>query len=331
MYFQIDTAFFDSLARLTGEEQKAAKIAALDLQISLQMNRALPGLQFHRLEKVKARDLWSARVNDDLRLIMHYVKPRLLFCYIDHEEGAYDWASRRKKIAVPDYVEGERSALPKSPLFSHIADAELLSFGVPSQRLRDVRRITDEDDLFKIYLPDEVALALVDLVSVAKPNPVEVARSALSECDWVYFATFPPVNFDETRNFMRKFRIIVRTAFNSAGNPVAHVKHIRPGHTILLVHGGGPSKKPYRPVCSCTVATPPPPRLVSGFDALSFANESQQRSLRNSGYTPDPQLNKFTLIPVKEYQDLEHFTCSIPRPSGTHTIRPWKEVFPSLP
>jgi plasmid maintenance system killer protein len=345
MEFQIYPAFIDSLARLTAEEQKAAKIAALDLQI----NRAQPSLRFHRLEKLKARDFWSAWVNDDLRLIVHHAKSRLLFCYAGHHNRAYDWARGHKietdpgtraaklvelpeavqGIAVPDYVEGERPALPKSPLFAHITERELLSHGVPRQWLPDVRRVADEDALLDLaeHLPGEVAEALVILATVAKPNQGEDAKAALLACDWVYFATSPPEDFDRTRNFVRKFRTIIRTAFTSAGTPVANVKRLRQGDTILLVHGGGPSKKPYRPVCSCTVAAPPRP--VPGFDALTFADASQQKSLRNSGYTPDPHFDRFTGISIKAYRDFEHLTCSISRPPGTHTIRHSNEVFPA--
>lgn len=46
MDFRIADTFTDSLARLTGEEQKAVKTTAFDLQ----MNPANPGMQFHKLD-----------------------------------------------------------------------------------------------------------------------------------------------------------------------------------------------------------------------------------------------------------------------------------------
>ena len=52
MEFRIADTFTDSLARLTGEEQKAVKTTAFDLQ----MNPANPGRQLHKLNKAK-RDL----------------------------------------------------------------------------------------------------------------------------------------------------------------------------------------------------------------------------------------------------------------------------------
>ena len=49
MDFRIADTFTDSLAKLTGEEQKAVKTTAFDLQL----NPARPSLQFHKLEKAK--------------------------------------------------------------------------------------------------------------------------------------------------------------------------------------------------------------------------------------------------------------------------------------
>ena len=49
MEFRIADTFTDSLARLTGEEQKAVKITAFDLQ----MNPAHPSMQLHKLDKAR--------------------------------------------------------------------------------------------------------------------------------------------------------------------------------------------------------------------------------------------------------------------------------------
>jgi len=53
--FRIADTFTDSLARLGGDEQKAAKTTAFDLQL----NPAGPGMQFHRLDKAKDKNFWS--------------------------------------------------------------------------------------------------------------------------------------------------------------------------------------------------------------------------------------------------------------------------------
>ena len=48
MEFRIADTFTDSLARLTGDEQKAVKTTAFDLQL----NPANPGMSFHKLDKL---------------------------------------------------------------------------------------------------------------------------------------------------------------------------------------------------------------------------------------------------------------------------------------
>ncbi len=52
MGFRIADAFTDSLARLTGDEQRAAETTAFDLQV----NPAHPSLQFHKLDKPRDPD-----------------------------------------------------------------------------------------------------------------------------------------------------------------------------------------------------------------------------------------------------------------------------------
>jgi mRNA-degrading endonuclease RelE of RelBE toxin-antitoxin system len=92
MEFRIFDTFTDSLAKLTGQEQKVVKTTAFDLQL----NPANPGMQFHKLNKSKDPDFWSVRASDDLRLIVHKTASSLLLCYVDHHDAAYAWAECRK-------------------------------------------------------------------------------------------------------------------------------------------------------------------------------------------------------------------------------------------
>src|SRR2546429_9545510 len=152
MEFRITDTFTDSLARLTGDEQKAVKNTAFDLQL----NPTSPGMSFHKLDKAKDKNFWSVRVSRDLRLIVHKTEGSLLLCYVDHHDKAYAWAERRKlethpktgaaqgaeiretvqEIIVPVYVQAElplapKAAAQKQPLFADKTDDELLSYGVP--------------------------------------------------------------------------------------------------------------------------------------------------------------------------------------------------------
>lgn len=170
--------------------------------------------------------------------------------------------------------------------------------------------------------------------SVRKPPHPQVrmlspsgANAVLPVCDWVYFATSSPEDFATTRNLVREFGAIIRTVFNSAGIRIANLKQLQQGDTILLVHGGGRNKAPYLPMFSCKVVAPRRP--VPNFDGISLLDESQQERLRDSGYSPDPHLRMFTGISIQISEELEHLTCSIPRPPGINALRRWEEVFGS--
>jgi hypothetical protein len=197
MQFLIADTFTDSLARLTGEEQKAVKTTAFDLQ----MNPENPGMKFHRLDKAKDKNFWSVRVSSTLRLIVHKAGAALLLCYVDHHDAAYQWAERRKlevhpktgaaqlvelrerveEITIPKYVQAEQPPLSKLPLFAHVTDDELLGYGVPTEWLSDVRSV-DEDSLLQIadHLPAEAAEALLNLAICATP---QVAQPAVPTAD----------------------------------------------------------------------------------------------------------------------------------------------------
>lgn len=195
MDFRIADTFTDSLVRLTGEEQKAVKTTAFDLQ----MNPANPGMSFHKLDKAKDKNFWSVRVSRELRLIVHKTDASLLLCYVDHHDKAYHWAERRKlethpktgaaqlveiretvqEVVVPVYVQEELPAPPKPALFANTPEDDLLGYGVPPEWLEDVRRC-DEDSLLVLTdrLPAEAAEALLELATGGQPRPAQPAAPA---------------------------------------------------------------------------------------------------------------------------------------------------------
>ncbi len=187
MQFRIADTFTDSLAKLKNEEQKAVKTTAFDLQ----MNSESPGMQFHRIDKAKDKNFWSVRVNDELRIIIHKSDKSLLLCYVGHHDDAYRWAERRKmevhpktgaaqlveiretvkEIVIPKYVEVAQMTRSKPALFESVAEEVLLSYGVPSEWLNDVRK-ADEDTILDLaqHLPGEAAEALLNLATGVKPQ-----------------------------------------------------------------------------------------------------------------------------------------------------------------
>ena len=192
MEFRIADTFTDSLARLTGEEQKAAKTTAFDLQL----DPVNPGMSFHKIDSARDKNFWSVRVSRDIRLIVHKAVGSLLLCYVGHHDPAYAWAERRRlethpktgaaqfvavhetvqEIIIPKYVDVEQPAPPKPPLFKNRSDEELLGYGVPLEWLADVRE-ANEDTVLALadHLPAEASEALLELAVGGKPEILKPA------------------------------------------------------------------------------------------------------------------------------------------------------------
>jgi hypothetical protein len=202
MEFRIADTFTDALAKLMSQEQKAAKTTAFDLQ----MDPSGPGLQFHRIDQSKDPNFWSIRVNRDLRIIIHKTASSFLLAYVGHHNKAYDWAVRRRieahpktgaiqivevrerveEIAPPTVggppVEPKIETVPPAvpPLFEALTPNDLLTIGVPSDWVQDVRQAS-EDRFFEIasHLPAESAEALLEYAATGvlhrpAPPPVHV-------------------------------------------------------------------------------------------------------------------------------------------------------------
>src|SRR5438552_12893342 len=193
--FLIADTFTDSLAQLTGDEQKIAKTTAFDLQL----NPVNPGTALHRIDNAKDKNFWSARVGRDIRLIIHKTIDSFLLCYVDHHDAAYAWAERRRvethpktgaaqlveirervqEIVIPSYAATPGHVAEKEKIFANLSDETLLSYGVPDEWLQDVRE-SDEDSLLALteHLPAEAGEALLELATGGKPKPRPVAEVA---------------------------------------------------------------------------------------------------------------------------------------------------------
>ncbi len=207
MEFRIADSFTKALARLTRDEQKAVKTSAFDLQT----NPDSTGLQLHRIDASKDPNFWSARVNRDIRIIIHKTAASLLLAYVDHHDEAYAWAERRRIEAHPttgaiqivevrERVE-EITRRPQTQLAIDLGDGiaplpvalpaaarkpfaalgldDLLSIGVPPDWLSDVTAATEDGFLdLAGHLPAEAGEALLEYASsgiLKKPEPIVVA------------------------------------------------------------------------------------------------------------------------------------------------------------
>jgi mRNA-degrading endonuclease RelE of RelBE toxin-antitoxin system len=187
--FLISDTFAKSLSKLDSTHQKKAKQAAFEFQL----NPKHPSFKYHRIEKAKVTDFWSARVNSDIRLVIHQSDGQFILCYVAHHDDAYDWAERRRMEVHPNtgaaqlvelksIVEEHRVPLvpnqesTESNLFSSQADDDLLALGVPRDWI-DAVRSCDEDDLLELAdkLPEEAVERLLTIATGGTVDPVDSA------------------------------------------------------------------------------------------------------------------------------------------------------------
>lgn len=172
------STFTKALGRLAAAEQKQVKIATVDLALDPAGN----GLQMHRVEA--APGFWTARVSQDIRLVLHKDGTHTLIAYVGHHDDAYRWAERRRLVphertGAMQFVEmverTEAAAQPLAPTadapaplpvhrpFATLTDDQLLDVGVPRDWLQAVRAAdTAGVDALFARLPDEAAEALMD-------------------------------------------------------------------------------------------------------------------------------------------------------------------------
>jgi UvrD-like helicase C-terminal domain/AAA domain len=195
------STFIKALDCLSAAEQKQVKITAFDLAQDESGN----GLQLHRVEA--SDGFWTARVNQDIRVVLHKDGDNTLLAWVGHHDEAYRWAERRRLVPhertgamqLVEIVERTEERLVYTeragddvaravPVavhhpFAALSDDELLNVGVPRDWLGTVRDADEAsvDGLFA-SLPDEAAEALLDFATGGRLQD-HVAVPALAGAD----------------------------------------------------------------------------------------------------------------------------------------------------
>lgn len=184
--------YFQSVNRLDAADQ-----ARVNKFISRYMeNPANPGISLERVTDSKDLKIWSARVSQGLRAILHKDGGLSVLLFVGQHDTAYDWAARRRVEAHPvtgsvqivETVESVEETLVSlaaeagsSALFpeDRYDSSYLLSLGLPIDWLPTIRRLTAEDELLVVMerLPEEVgerllALFVGEVVTPPKPTPI---------------------------------------------------------------------------------------------------------------------------------------------------------------
>lgn len=183
----VNAGFFEAMGRLTPKEQASCT----EFLVKFHENQAHPGISLERLSGKGA--LWSGRVTQDLRAILHQEGDAWVVLHVDHHDPAYRWAERRdvgrhpvtgalqvvevRETVVEKKLEKRRAA----GLFDDRDDAYLASLGVPPSWIPALRQIVDEDGLLEVgsRLPEDVFDRLLRLSAgelVTPPTPVPTTR-----------------------------------------------------------------------------------------------------------------------------------------------------------
>ncbi|MCC6129839.1 MAG: DEAD/DEAH box helicase [Acidobacteria bacterium] len=188
MTVAVAPTFFASADKLESGE----RARVFDFLAKFYENPAHPSLS---LERVVKRDpkIWSARITQELRAIVHRDGDTNLLLYAGHHDDAYQWAERRRvenhpvtgALQVIEVAETAREELSwaaeapkkKGGLLKAHADDYLESLGVPADWLPVLRAVETDDQLLEVAakLPSDLAERLLRVASgelVTPPTPV---------------------------------------------------------------------------------------------------------------------------------------------------------------
>ncbi len=160
---------------------------------------AHPSISLERVNNTGDAGMWSARITQGLRAIIHRAGSMNTLLYAGQHDDAYHWAERRRlehhpitgALQIVETTESAEALLAeKSPaespadlpgLFAGFAEDYLLSLGVPADWLPTLRLVRFEDQVLTVVerLPEEVGERLLALAGgefVTPPAPVSPSR-----------------------------------------------------------------------------------------------------------------------------------------------------------
>ena len=178
------------LASLSKMESRE-KSQTIEFLRKLETEHVRQGTRLERLNRARLPNLWSARINRDLRAILYREGETWLVLHAAHHDDAYAWAERRQlhhdeasqRLQIVEVhetaveVEVEVPVHVEPPVFAIHDDDYLLSLGVPPDWLLVLREIRSQDQLLALCdsLPEELVEALIDVASgelVTPPPPI---------------------------------------------------------------------------------------------------------------------------------------------------------------
>ncbi|MCZ7674603.1 MAG: hypothetical protein M5U35_00100 [Roseovarius sp.] len=208
------------------------------------MDPSLPGFSMHRVDRARDPNFWTARVNRDIRMVIHKAGGDTLLAWVGHHDDAYRWAETRRienhprtgavqivearetieDVVIQRIVE-EAVRLPR--LFADETDDTLLSWGVPEDWLDTVRDATEDTVVeIAIRLPSEAADAIMSAATGERPQPAPVV--AAGEDPWAH------------PDALRRFRVVedVEELKAALDAPLGKVDGLPPPGTARVCRAG---------------------------------------------------------------------------------------------
>ena len=172
-------SYFDSFASLPKSIQKKAK--EFHTKIQDPNARASNGIHIEKIEQFADPSFRTGRVDNNYRTVLSVQgQDDFVLLYVGDHTAAYSWGMNRK-FSWNEYIDAfqlinveivtqtiinQQSQEPNTKyFFDNIEDEKLLRLGVPKELLPIVRRIVDENDIYKIKLPDDVTWNLWNVMT----------------------------------------------------------------------------------------------------------------------------------------------------------------------
>ena len=160
----INDTFYDKLFKLSSTAQKKT----LNFMGKFRENPKSPAIHLESINQMKDDTLWSARVDDEYRVIVGMLGNDVYsLVYVDHHDEAYAWAMKKKFVwnehtqscqLIPWKIVEEPTISPvpviennEPRIMDNITAEQLVNIGVPSDMTSIVLKINDLDGLDSIY------------------------------------------------------------------------------------------------------------------------------------------------------------------------------------
>ena len=254
--------FFDSAGRLDNND----RARVFDFLGKFQADPSNPGISLERVNRARDPGMWSARITQSLRAIVHQAGPRYSLLYAGQHEDAYTWAERRTVSPHPvtgslqlvessEEVERELRAAPPPKASVAILPADrwpdnyLLSLGVPPEWLPTIRLAHDDDQMLRLCarLPEEVgerllALAAGELVPPPAPTPPDTPVARQPDAQQRFYVVGDAADLADVLN--KPFATWIRFLHPSQrslvegrfGGPVKVTGSAGTGKTVVAMH-----------------------------------------------------------------------------------------------